>query len=165
MTARADAARLTMGEQFPWPSRLVRLIVTRRSVLRMDRGGNAYDGVQPALSGETPARAHPGSSLLVAWKAPVLRHGRTSKRTFGARQPKEVPLSPIATGIVRRINALFEIERSISGKGAGARLEVRRTLSRPLVGDLQLYMLEQFAKPSRGHDLAKAFNYTLASWN
>ena len=41
---------------------------------------------------------------------------------------------------------------------------MRQTLSRPLVEDLQVYMREQLAKLSRGHDLAKAFNYILKRW-
>jgi hypothetical protein len=81
-----------------------------------------------------------------------------------AASKKEIALSPIAIEIVRRIDALFEIERSINGKGAQERLDARRTLSRPLVEDLQLYMREQLARLSRGHDLAKAFNYVLKRW-
>src|SRR5215468_3997176 len=77
---------------------------------------------------------------------------------------KEIPLSPIAIEVVHRIDALFEIERSINGKSVEERLKVRQTLSRPLVEDLQVYMREQLAKLSRGHDLAKAFNYILKRW-
>src|SRR6202051_79178 len=77
---------------------------------------------------------------------------------------KEIALSPIAIEVVRRIDALFEIERTINGKTAEERLVVRRTLSRPLVEDLHAYMREQLAKLSRGHDLAKAFNYILKRW-
>src|SRR5215831_13161810 len=77
---------------------------------------------------------------------------------------KEIPLSPIAIEVVHRIDALFEIERSINGKSVEERLKVRQTLSRPLVEELQVYMREQVAKLSRGHDLAKAFNYILKRW-
>ena len=77
---------------------------------------------------------------------------------------KEIPLSPIAIEIVRRIDALFEIERSINGKSAGERLMVRRSLSRPLVDELHVYMSAQVAKLSRGHDLVKAINYLLKRW-
>jgi transposase len=76
----------------------------------------------------------------------------------------EIVLSPIAIEIVRRIDALFAIERTINGKSAEERLTVRRTLSRPLVDDLHAYMREQAAKLSRGHDLAKAINYMLKRW-
>ena len=77
---------------------------------------------------------------------------------------KEIALSPIAIEVVRRIDALFEIERTINGKSPEERLAVRRTLSRPLVDDLHAYMREQLSKLSRGHDLAKAFNYILKRW-
>jgi transposase len=77
---------------------------------------------------------------------------------------KEIALSPIAIEIVRRIDALFEIERSINGKSAGERLAVRRMLSRPLVDDLGLYMRAQLARLARGHDLAKAMKYVLKRW-
>ena len=77
---------------------------------------------------------------------------------------KEIPFSPIAIEVVRRIDALFEIERSINGKSAEERLAVRQSLSRPLVDDLQVYMREQPARLSRGHDLAKAINYILKRW-
>jgi transposase len=43
-------------------------------------------------------------------------------------------------------------------------LAVRQTLSRPLIEDLHANMREQVVKLSRGHDLAKAFNYILKRW-
>ncbi|MGA8863713.1 MAG: IS66 family transposase [Gallionella sp.] len=76
----------------------------------------------------------------------------------------EIALSPIAIEIVRRIDALFAIERLINGKSAAERLTVRRTSSRPLVDDLHAFMSAQIAKLSRGHDLAKAINYMLKRW-
>ena len=77
---------------------------------------------------------------------------------------KEIPLSPIAIEIVRRIDALFEIERSINGKSAEERLAVRRISSRPLVDALEVYMRAQLDRLARGHDLAKAINYILRRW-
>ena len=50
------------------------------------------------------------------------------------------------------------------GKNAEDRLAVRQKLSRPLIEDLHAYMREQVVKLSRGHDLAKAFNYILKRW-
>ena len=76
----------------------------------------------------------------------------------------EIPLSPIAIEVVRRIDALFEIEREINGKSAEERLAVRRAESRTLVDDLVAYMREQAAKLSRGHDLVKAIQYMLNRW-
>src|SRR5476649_2433058 len=77
---------------------------------------------------------------------------------------KEIPLSPIAIEIVRRIDALFEIERSINGKSPAERLAVRQDLSRPLVESLEVYMRAQLDRLARGHDLAKAINYILRRW-
>jgi hypothetical protein len=66
--------------------------------------------------------------------------------------------------LVRRIDALFAIERAVNGKSPGARLAVRQAESRPLVDDLRAYMSTQVAKLSRGHDLAKAIQYMLRQW-
>ena len=56
------------------------------------------------------------------------------------------------------------IERSINGQSPEERIAVRRTESRPLVDDLKVYMREQAAKLSRGHDLVKAIQYMLNRW-
>jgi transposase len=77
---------------------------------------------------------------------------------------KEIVISPMAIEIVRRIDALFEIERSINGHSPEQRRAVRQELSAPLVADLEAHMREQCAKLSRGHDLAKAMNYMLKRW-
>src|SRR5580692_11452606 len=77
---------------------------------------------------------------------------------------KEIALSPIAIEVVRRIDALFETERSINGKSPNERLAVRRDKSRPLVDDLHVYMRAQVVRLARGHDLAKAINYILKRW-
>src|SRR5580700_11407294 len=75
-----------------------------------------------------------------------------------------VALSPIAIEVVRRIDTLFKVERSIDGKSAEERRTVRQERSKPLVEELQVYMREQRAKLSRGHDLAKAIDYILKRW-
>jgi len=77
---------------------------------------------------------------------------------------KEIALSPIAIEIVRRIDALFAIERTINGQSADHRKAVRQAQSAPLVADLEAYMREQYARLSRGHDLAKAMNYMFKRW-
>jgi transposase len=77
---------------------------------------------------------------------------------------KEIPLSPIAIEVVRRIDALFAIERSINGKSAEERLAARRTLSRPLVDDFHAFMSAQLLRLARGQALVKAINYVLKRW-
>ena len=66
--------------------------------------------------------------------------------------------------MVRRIDALFEIERSINGKSAEERRATRQLLSKPLVADLEVWMREQRAKLSRRNDIAKAMDYMLKRW-
>ena len=97
-----------------------------------------------------------------ACPAPVLRHADIEENVRRkAAGKKEIPLSPIAIEVVRRIDALFAIERSINGKSANERLAVRRKKGRPLVEELGLYPRAQLERLSRGHDLAKAINYIL----
>ena len=79
-------------------------------------------------------------------------------------QGKTAVTSPIAVEGVRRIDALFEIERSINGQPPEARLAMRQEVSAPLVADLKVWMDEQCRKLSRGHDLAKAMTYITKRW-
>jgi hypothetical protein len=74
-------------------------------------------------------------------------------------------ISPIALEAVRRIDALFDIERDINGQSAAYRRTVRQELSAPLVAELEIWMREQRAKLSRGNDLARAMDYMLKRWN
>jgi transposase len=78
---------------------------------------------------------------------------------------KTIPLSPIAIEVVRRIDALFDIERPINGKSPEERRVVRQELSKPRAAELLVYMREQRAKFSRAHDLAKAIDYILKRWD
>jgi hypothetical protein len=75
-----------------------------------------------------------------------------------------VVISPLALEAVRRIDALFDIERAINGESAERRRVVRQELSAPLVADLEVWLREQRAKLSRGNDLAKAMDYLLKRW-
>ena len=73
-------------------------------------------------------------------------------------------ISPLALEAVRRIDALFEIERGINGQSTEQRRAVRQKLSAPLVADLEFWLREQRPKLSRGNDLAKAMDYILKRW-
>jgi transposase len=96
--------------------------------------------------------------------APILEaacwsHGR--RKFFDLAKSGE---APIASEAVRRIDVLFEIERTINGKTPEQRLAVRREKSRPLVGDLEIWMRQQRALLSSNNDTAKAINYLLNRW-
>ena len=73
-------------------------------------------------------------------------------------------ISPLALEAVRRIDALFDIERAINGQSAEQRRAVRQQLSAPLVADLERWLREQRPQLSRGNDLAKAMDYMLKRW-
>jgi hypothetical protein len=74
-------------------------------------------------------------------------------------------ISRLALEAVRRIDALFELERSINGQSAEQRRAIRQELGAPLVADLESWMREQRAKLSRGNDVAKAMEYMLKRWS
>jgi transposase len=81
-----------------------------------------------------------------------------------AQGKKAAVISPLALEAVRRIDALFDIERTINGQSAERRKAVRQELSAPLVADLKAWMREHRGKLSRGNDVAKAFDYMLKRW-
>jgi hypothetical protein len=68
-------------------------------------------------------------------------------------------ISPVALEAVRRIDALFDIERGLGGLTAEARLEARQRLSRPLARDLHGWLLAERARMSKHNPVAKAINY------
>ncbi len=72
--------------------------------------------------------------------------------------------APIAIEAVKRIDALFAIEREINGKTPLERVRVRNEHSRPLVNDLETWLREQRRKLSSKSDTAKAINYSLQRW-
>ena len=82
-----------------------------------------------------------------------------------ARRGKNAPpISPIALEAVKRIDALFDIEREINGLTAEERLRARRKESAALVAGLEDWMRAERAKLSRHAAVAKAIDYMLTRW-
>jgi transposase len=82
-----------------------------------------------------------------------------------ARRGKNAPpISPIALEAVKRIDALFAIEREINGLSAAKRLAARRLRSTPVVAALEEWMRAERAKLSRHSAVAKAIDYMLTRW-
>ena len=65
---------------------------------------------------------------------------------------------------VRRIDALFDIERQINGQDAGQRRAVRQELSAPRVAELEAWTRQERARLSRHNDVAQAMDYMLKRW-
>src|SRR6266436_2098297 len=107
------------------------------SILQAD----AYDGYnQLYLAGRSPGPIQEAACWAHA-RRPFFAMADLEENTRRkAAGKKEIVLSPIAIEIVRRIDALFAIERSINGQSAGHRKTVRQAQSAPLVADLEAYM-------------------------
>ena len=113
----------------------------------------------------------PGRSPGPVTEALCWSHGRrkfyeladiAANKRRGKRAP---PISPLALEAVRRIDALFDIERQINGEIAERRLALRRELSAPLLADLEDWMRSRRAGLSRHASVAKAIDYMLKRWD
>jgi len=136
-------------------------LATYAGILQAD----AFDGYGKLYeAGRTPGPVKEAACWVHARRPFFAMADLEQNARLKAAGKKEIVISPMAIEIVRRIDALFEIERSINGQNAEQRQAVRQELSAPLVADLEVYMREQCAKLSRGHDLAKAMNYMLKRW-
>jgi transposase len=146
-----------------------------------DRGGEHPRAHLAAWSGLLQADAYGGyTQLYEADRKPGLileaacwAHARrpffaladieaSARRKAEGKTP--TPIAPLALEAVRRIDALFDIERTINGKSADERRRVRQDKSRSLVEALETWMREERAKLSRGNDIAKAMDYMLKRW-
>jgi hypothetical protein len=80
------------------------------------------------------------------------------------RGKKATPTSPIALEAVKRIDAIFDIERDINGLSVEKRLAARHERSDALVAALEAWMRAERAKLSRHAAVAKAMDYMLTRW-
>ena len=85
-----------------------------------------------------------------------------AKRRAQGRAPAFI--APMALAAVQRIDAIFEIERTINGKLPAERLATRQEFSARLVADLEIWMRAERVKLSRHNDVAKAMDYMLTRW-
>ena len=84
----------------------------------------------------------------------------------GKRRGKRAPpISPLAMEAVKRIDVLFDIERSVKGETAARRHAVRQELSAPVLAELETWMRAERAKLSRHAPVAKAMDYMLRRWD
>lgn len=121
--------------------------------------GRLYDaGRKPGPITEAACWAHGRRKFFVL--ADVAQNAR--RRAHG-----KVPVfvAPMALEAVRRIDALFDIERDINTKPALERLAARQEFSVPLVAELEAWMRHERATLSRHDDVAKAMDYMLKRWS
>jgi transposase len=72
--------------------------------------------------------------------------------------------SPLALEAVKRIDAIFAVERTLNGVPADHRRARRQETVAPMVADLEAWMRTERARLSRHNDIAKAMDYMLKRW-
>jgi len=80
------------------------------------------------------------------------------------RGKKAQAISPIALEAVKRIDALFDIERTINGLSAEERRLTRQDKSASLVADLEAWLRETRSALSRSSSVAEPIDYMLRRW-
>lgn len=81
------------------------------------------------------------------------------------RGSKAAPISPMALEAVKRIDALFDIEREINGLSSEQRLERRRQDSQPLIEELHNWLQTERVKLSRSSPVSEPIDYMLKRWD
>ena len=121
---------------------------------------DAYAGYNPLYD---PGRQPGPVAPALCWSHARRKFFELADIETNVRKGKSAKdISPIALEAVRRIDALFEIERSISGQPQEARLEIRKRLSAPLVADLERWLRGERAQLSKHAKVAKAIDYLLS---
>ena len=72
--------------------------------------------------------------------------------------------APIASGALERIAGLYAIEKDIRGRSADQRHAVRQDRSRPIIDELEPWLLAKLALISQKTKLAEAIRYALSRW-
>ncbi|MGE5713282.1 MAG: IS66 family transposase [Betaproteobacteria bacterium] len=95
---------------------------------------------------------------------PLTEAGCWAHARRGFFELAELQKAPIALEAVKRIDALFAIEREINGISAEQRRAVRKERSRPLTAELELWLRQQRVRLSAKSKTAKAIDYLLKRW-
>ena len=102
---------------------------------------------------------HPARKPGPITEAGCWAHGR--RKLFDLAQ---LARAPLAAEAVRRIDAIFDVERALNGLPPEQRLAVRRQHVASLVADLETWMRAARGKLSRHNEVAKAMDYMLRRW-
>jgi transposase len=129
-----------------------------RGVLQADAytGFNALFGVAREPGPILPAFCWSHSRRKFFELADIAANARRGK--------KAAPISPLALEAVKRIDAIFDLERAINGLPADQRLATRKAEIAPLVAGLHDWMKTERARLSRHAAVAKAMDYMLTRW-
>lgn len=113
-----------------------------------------------------PARSLGAIRPALCWAHARRKFFELADIAANARRGKAAPaISPIALEAVKRIDALFDIERTINGASADERLRVRQEQSAPLLAELEAWLREERARLSRSASVIKPIDYLLKRWD
>jgi transposase len=113
-----------------------------------------------------PARSQGAITPALCWAHARRKFFELADIAANARRGKGAPaISPIALEAVKRIDALFDIERTINGAPANKRLRVRQEQSAPPLAALEIWLREERARLSRSSSVAKPIDYLLGRWD
>jgi len=123
---------------------------------------DAYNGYNTLYD---PARAGGGATSALCWSHARRKFFELADIATNARRGKHAAaISPIALEAVKRIDALFDIERAINGLSAEERRRARQEQSAPLVATLEAWLRELRPGLSRSSGVIKPVDYMLKRW-
>jgi transposase len=124
---------------------------------------DAYSGYNELYD---PLRAQGPITSALCWAHARRQFFELADIAANARRGKNAAaISPIALEAVKRIDALFDIERGINGQSAEERLRVRREQSAPLLAALEAWLREQRSRLSSASSVVGPINYMLRRWD
>jgi transposase len=113
-----------------------------------------------------PARPQGAIAPALCWAHARRKFFELADIAGHARRGKTAPaISPMALEAVKRIDALFDIERTINGASAQERRRVRQEQSAPLLAAFEAWLREERARLSRSASVAKPIDYLLKRWD
>lgn len=132
--------------------------VSHRQRGRRSQGGlqaDAYSGYNELYD---PARPQGPITAAFCWAHARRQFFELADIAANARRGKKAT-AIIALEAVKRIDALFDIERGISGQSAEERQRVRLEQSAPLLAALEAWLREQRSRLSRSSSVAEPIDY------
>jgi transposase len=124
---------------------------------------DAYSGYNELYN---PSRTQGPITAALCWAHARRQFFELADIAANARRGnKAAAISPIALEAVKRIDALFDIERGINGQSAEQRLRVRKEQSAPLVAALETWLREQRSRLSSASSVAGPIDYMLRRWD
>src|SRR5487761_468011 len=123
---------------------------------------DAYGGYNELYD---PSRAQGAITAALCWAHARRQFFELADIAANARRGKNAAaISPVALEAVKRIDALFDIERGINGLNIDERLRVRCGQSAPLLATLETWLREERSRLSRSASVAKPIDYMLKRW-